>query len=108
MLPVLQATQARLDALEADNDAGDALAADSDDEEVVIESDDEGARGQGWQLRVGEARKASRCMGYGFSARCGMCIHKVARTCLHLTVSLQAVAVPLQSLDLVQGSRSAL
>lgn len=60
MLPVLQATQARLDALEADNDAGDALAADSDDEEVVIESDDEGGRGQGWQLRVGEARKASR------------------------------------------------
>ncbi len=40
-----QANQARLDALENDNDAGDALAADSADEEVVLHDDDDGDDG---------------------------------------------------------------
>lgn len=104
MLPVLQATQARLDALEADNDAGDALAADSDDEEVVIETDDEGGRGQGWQLRAGKAREGlCGCEARGFRARCGMCSWEVVRTgrqasCLRL--HSPAAAMPHHSSDL--------
>ena len=45
VLPVVQATEARLEALEADNDVGNEQGAESDDDEFMVAGDEDEEEG---------------------------------------------------------------